>query len=80
MRCACCCYVIPAQKPFAAIKMDVARRVNLSRRRLLVEQIVAVVVLGCGTKVDAMWHVPQLHARRPSTQKAVGIGQFIYHD
>ena len=25
---------------------------------LLAEQIVAVVVLGCGTKVDAMWHVP----------------------
>ena len=34
-------------------------RTNLSRRRLLTEQIVAVVVLGCGTKVDAMWHVPQ---------------------
>ena len=32
-------------------------RVNPSRRRLLAEQIVAVVVLGCGKKVDAMWHV-----------------------
>ena len=31
----------------------------LIRRRLLAEQIVAVVVLGCGTKVDAMWYVPQ---------------------
>ena len=33
---------------------------NPSRRRLLVEQIVAVAVLECGMKVDAMWHVPQL--------------------
>ena len=34
-------------------------RVNFSRRRLLVEQIV-VAVLGCGMRVDAIWHVPQL--------------------
>ena len=33
---------------------------NFSRRRLLIEQIVVVAVLGCGMKVDAMWHVPQL--------------------
>ena len=33
---------------------------NFSRRRLLVVQIVVVAVLGCGMKVDAMWHVPQL--------------------
>ena len=32
---------------------------NFSRRRLLVEQIVVVAVLGCGMKVDAMWHMPQ---------------------
>ena len=31
---------------------------NFSRRRLLVEQIVVVAVLGCGIKVDAMSHVP----------------------
>ena len=37
-------------------------RVNPSRRRLLAEQIVAVVVLGCGKKVDAMWHVTQSDA------------------
>ena len=35
-------------------------RVNFSRKRLLVEQIVVVAVLGCGMKVDAMWYVPQL--------------------
>ena len=34
---------------------------NPSRRRLLVEQIVAVAVLEYGMKVDAMWHVPQWH-------------------
>ena len=34
-------------------------RVKPSRRRLLTEQKVAVVVLGCGKKVDAMWHTPQ---------------------
>ena len=34
-------------------------RVSFSRRWLLVEQIVVVTVLGCGMKVDAMWHVPQ---------------------
>ena len=33
-------------------------RVKPSRRRLLQEQTVAVVVLGCGKKVDAMWHTP----------------------
>ena len=32
---------------------------NPIRRRLLVEHIVAVAVLECGMKVDAMWHVPQ---------------------
>ena len=31
---------------------------KFSRRRLLVEQIVVGAVLGCGMKVDAMWHVP----------------------
>ena len=35
---------------------------NFSRRRLLIEQIVVVAVLGCGMKVDAMWHVPQHHS------------------
>ena len=41
-------------------------RVNFSRRRLLVEQIVVVVVLGCGMKVDTMWHVPQFYLFLPS--------------
>ena len=36
-------------------------RVKPSRRRLLAEQTVAVVVLGCGKKDDAMWHMPQIH-------------------
>ena len=39
--------------------MDVCERVNSSERRLFVEQIATVVALGCGRKVDAMWHVPQ---------------------
>ena len=38
--------------------MDVCERVNSSNRRLFVEQIATVVALGCGRKVDAMWHVP----------------------
>ena len=33
---------------------------NFSRRRLLVEQIVVVAVLGCGMKVHAVWHVPHI--------------------
>ena len=37
-------------------------RVKPSRRRLLAEQTVAVVVLGCGKKVDAMWHTPHFTA------------------
>ena len=36
-------------------------RVKPSRRRLLAEQTVAVVVLGCGKKVDAIWHKPQFN-------------------
>ena len=59
VRCASCCCVIPAEKSFAAIKMDVCERVNSSERRLFLEQIATVVGLGCGRKVDAMWHVPQ---------------------
>ena len=35
-------------------------RVKPSRRRLLTEQTVAVVVLGCGKKVDVMWHTPHV--------------------
>ena len=31
---------------------------NSSERTLFVEQIATVVALGCGKKVDAMWHVP----------------------
>ena len=38
--------------------MDVCERVNSSERRLFIEQITTVVALGCGRKVDAMWHVP----------------------
>ena len=36
-------------------------RVNSSERRLFVEQIATVVALGCGRKVDAMWHVPHCY-------------------
>ena len=39
--------------------MDVCERVNSSERRLFIEQIATVVALGCGRKVDAMWHVKQ---------------------
>ena len=34
-------------------------RVKPSRRRLLAEQTVAVVILWCGKRVDAVWHMPQ---------------------
>ena len=39
-------------------RKEFRERVKPNRRRLLAEQTVAVVVLGCGKKVDAMWHTP----------------------
>ena len=44
---------------------------NPSRRRLLAEQIVAVVVLGCGKKVDAMWHVPHINKMVENSKKNI---------
>ena len=35
---------------------------KVATKRLLEEQIAAVVVPGRGEKSDAMWHVPQLNA------------------
>ena len=35
---------------------------KVATRRLLEEQIAAVVVLGRGEKNDAMWHVPHTNA------------------
>ena len=34
---------------------------KVATRKLLTEQIAAVVVLGRGEKNDAMWHVPHLY-------------------
>ena len=42
---------------------------NFGKRRLLVEQIVVVPVLGCGIKVDAMWHVPQPYVTKAARLK-----------
>ena len=36
---------------------------KVATRRLLEEQLVVVAILGSGKKSDAMWHVPQTHAR-----------------
>ena len=43
---------------------------KVATRRLLEEQIAAVVVPGRGEKNDAMWHVPQMKHRRSSTHPA----------
>ena len=44
--------------------------VKVATRRLLGEQIAAVVVPGKGEKNDAIWHAPQMNHRRSSTPPA----------